>query len=39
VKKFHSNKGEIKEFFVDIDAKKDKIFINREKRFCAKIAN
>jgi len=39
VKKFHSNKGGIKEFFVNIDAKKDKIFINREKRFCAKIAN
>jgi len=39
VKKFHSNKGEIKEFFVNIDVKKDKIFINREKCFCAKIAN
>jgi hypothetical protein len=39
VKKFQSNKKKIKEFFVNIDAKKDKIFINREKRFCAKIAN
>jgi len=39
VKKIHSNKEKIKEFFVNIDAKQNKIFMNREKRFCAKIAN